>query len=126
MVLSEQDVNDLAETVEPGSSAAVLVWGEPVGRAVRRSGAPRRGPAGRQRPHSHPGGAGRHRSRRRGRSLTCHLQPDAAGGPPQQSAVPWSSHTVSTAGATGARTAATTEETAAKAAATVGGTKLER
>ena len=26
MVLSEQDVTDLAETIEPGSSAAVLVW----------------------------------------------------------------------------------------------------
>jgi hypothetical protein len=42
MVLSEQDVNDLAETVEPGSSAAVLVWenlwAAPFGAAVRHAG----------------------------------------------------------------------------------------
>ena len=88
MVLSEQDVADLAETIEPGSSAAVLVWenlwAAPFGAAV-----PRRGPAGRQRAHSHPSGAGRDRGRRRGRSLTCRLQPDAAGGPLPPSAVPW-------------------------------------
>jgi len=42
MVLSEQDVNDLAETIEPGSSAAVLVWenlwAAPVGAAIRHAG----------------------------------------------------------------------------------------
>ena len=42
MVLSEQDVTDLAETIEPGSSAAVLVWenlwAAPFGAAVRHAG----------------------------------------------------------------------------------------
>ncbi|HSO92508.1 MAG TPA: DUF6325 family protein [Arthrobacter sp.] len=42
MVLSEQDVMDLAETIEPGHSAAVLVWenqwAAPFGAAVRKSG----------------------------------------------------------------------------------------
>lgn len=42
MVLSEQDVMDLVETIEPGSSAAVLVWenlwAAPFGAAVRRAG----------------------------------------------------------------------------------------
>ncbi len=42
MVLSEQDVLDLAETIEPGSSAAVLVWenlwAAPFGAAVRHAG----------------------------------------------------------------------------------------
>jgi len=42
MVLSEQDVNDLAATIEPGSSAAVLVWenlwAAPVGAAIRHAG----------------------------------------------------------------------------------------
>ena len=42
MVLGEQDVADLAETIEPGSSAAVLVWenlwAAPFGAAVRRAG----------------------------------------------------------------------------------------
>ena len=41
MVLSEQDVIDLTATIEPGSSAAVLV-GEPVvctvGAAIRHAG----------------------------------------------------------------------------------------
>jgi len=53
MVLSEQDVKDVAEAIERGSSAAVLVWenlwAAPFGTAVRR-GAGRRpagaGPAG--------------------------------------------------------------------------------
>ena len=53
MVLSEQDVKDVAEAIEQGSSAAVLVWenlwAAPFGTAVRR-GAGRRpagaGPAG--------------------------------------------------------------------------------
>ena len=42
MLLSEQDVIDLAETIEPGSSAAVLVWenlwAAPFGTAVRHAG----------------------------------------------------------------------------------------
>ena len=42
MLLSEQDVIDLAETIEPGSSAAVLVWenvwAAPVGAAIRHAG----------------------------------------------------------------------------------------
>jgi hypothetical protein len=42
MVLSEQDVTDLAEAIEPGSSAAVLVWenlwAAPFGAAVRHAG----------------------------------------------------------------------------------------
>lgn len=42
MVLSEQDVNDLVETIEPGNAAAVLVWenlwAAPFGSAVRRAG----------------------------------------------------------------------------------------
>ena len=42
MVLSEQDVIDLTETIEPGSSAAVLVWenlwAAPVGAAIRHAG----------------------------------------------------------------------------------------
>ncbi|MEU4290233.1 DUF6325 family protein [Kribbella sp. NPDC026596] len=42
MLLSEQDVADLAETIEPGSSAAVLVWenlwAAPFGTAVRHAG----------------------------------------------------------------------------------------
>jgi hypothetical protein len=42
MLLSEQDVTDLAETIEPGSAAAVLVWenlwAAPFGSAVRHAG----------------------------------------------------------------------------------------
>ncbi|WP_247827470.1 DUF6325 family protein [Arthrobacter antioxidans] len=42
MVLSEQDIMDLAETIEPGHSAAVLVWenqwAAPFGAAVRKAG----------------------------------------------------------------------------------------
>jgi hypothetical protein len=42
MLLSEQDVVDLVETIEPGSSAAVLVWenlwAAPFGSAVRHVG----------------------------------------------------------------------------------------
>ena len=41
-LLSEQDVIDLVETIEPGSSAAVLVWenlwAAPFGSAVRHAG----------------------------------------------------------------------------------------
>ena len=42
MILSEQDVSDLAETIEPGNSAWVLVWenlwAAPFGSAVRHAG----------------------------------------------------------------------------------------
>ncbi|GGH99643.1 DUF6325 family protein [Arthrobacter liuii] len=42
LVLSEQDVMDLAETIQPGHSAAVLVWenqwAAPFGTAVRKAG----------------------------------------------------------------------------------------
>ena len=42
MILSEQDVADLAAAIEPGSSAAVLVWenlwAAPFGAAVRHAG----------------------------------------------------------------------------------------
>ena len=42
MVLSERDVLDIAETIEPGSTAAVLVWenlwAAPFGTAVRHAG----------------------------------------------------------------------------------------
>jgi hypothetical protein len=42
MLLSEQDVADLVETIEPGSAAAVLVWenlwAAPFGTAVRHAG----------------------------------------------------------------------------------------
>jgi hypothetical protein len=42
MLLSEEDVNSLAAAIEPGSSAAVLVWenswAAPFASAVRRSG----------------------------------------------------------------------------------------
>ena len=42
MLLSEQDVADLMETIEPGNSAAVLVWenvwAAPFGAAVRHAG----------------------------------------------------------------------------------------
>ena len=42
MLLSEDDVTAVAEAIEPGSSAAVLVWenkwAAPFGSAVRRSG----------------------------------------------------------------------------------------
>ena len=42
MVLSEQDLEDLAETIDPGSSAALLVWenvwAAPFGSAIRHAG----------------------------------------------------------------------------------------
>jgi hypothetical protein len=42
MVLGEQDLEDIASVIEPGSSAAVLVWenkwSAPFGAAVRHSG----------------------------------------------------------------------------------------
>jgi Family of unknown function (DUF6325) len=42
ILLAEQDVEEIGETLEPGSAAAVLVWentwAAPFGSAVRRSG----------------------------------------------------------------------------------------
>ena len=42
MLLSEQDVVDLAETMDPGTSAVLLVWentwAAPFGSAVRHAG----------------------------------------------------------------------------------------
>ena len=42
MILSEQDVLDIAETIQPGSTAAVLVWenlwAAPLGSAIRHAG----------------------------------------------------------------------------------------
>jgi hypothetical protein len=41
-VLSAQDVSDIAETIEPGSSAAILVWentwAAPIASAIRHAG----------------------------------------------------------------------------------------
>ena len=62
ILVSEEDDEEIGETLEPGSAAAVLVWentwAAPFGSAVRRSG----GGAGDQRPDPDPG------ARRRGRS----------------------------------------------------------
>jgi Family of unknown function (DUF6325) len=42
ILLAEEDIDDIGETLEPGSAAAVLVWentwAAPFGSAVRRSG----------------------------------------------------------------------------------------
>ncbi len=84
MVLSEQDVKDVAEAIEPGSSAAVLVWenlrAAPFGAAVRRAGgqlvASGRIPI--------QAVLCRDRIRCRGRSLTCRSQLDVGVGPWQQ------------------------------------------
>ena len=63
MLLSEDDVVAIAEAIEPGSSAAVLVWENTLGRTVRLGVASRGWSAGRQRPDPHPGVARHHRSR---------------------------------------------------------------
>ena len=81
MLLSEQDVADLMETIEPGSSAAVLVWenlwAAPFGAAVRHAGgqlvATGRIPI--------QAIIAAMESRRRGRSLTWRLQPGAWSAP---------------------------------------------
>ena len=73
-VLSEDDVVSLAGALEPGSSAALLVWenkwAAPFASAVRHSG----GQLGRERPDPRTSADRRARGRRR-RSLTCRLQP---------------------------------------------------
>jgi hypothetical protein len=85
MLLSEEDVTAVAAAIEPGSSAAVLVW-ENKCRAVRSGRAPRRWPARGQRPGPHPSDAGRDRGRRRtGRvrgGVRCHSHDDACGARP--------------------------------------------
>ena len=118
MLLSEQDVADLAADHRARQYGGRAGVGEHVGRAIRRSGTARRWPPGRERTHPYPSRDRRHRSRRRGRKLTCHLQPDAGAGPLPPSAAPLSSRTASTAAGTAARTAVTT---AATTEATAGG-----
>jgi hypothetical protein len=73
VLLAESDVEEIGQVLEPGSSAAVLVWENtwagPFGAAVRRSW-----PAGGQRSHPDPGDPGRDGRgprRRSGRGLTC-------------------------------------------------------
>ena len=81
IVLSEQDVLDLAETMDPGTSAVLLVWenlwAAPFGSTVRHAGgqlvASGRIPT--------QAAAGRDRGRRRGRSLTCHSETAADAAP---------------------------------------------
>jgi len=109
MVLGE-DVADIATVIEPGSSAAVLVWenkwSAPFASAVLT-------PAASWSPgvHPNPGGIGRDRGRRPGRSLICPWQDVSVGaGLQRSSAAPRSSRTATTAartGATGAKTGAT-------------------
>ena len=84
MLLAEEDVEAIGAALEPGSVAAVLVyensWAGPFA-SVR---APVGWPAGRQRPHPHPGAArsGRSgRTSRRGRNLRCHWREHAEAGP---------------------------------------------
>ena len=79
MVLSEQDVLDLGETIEPGQLGGRPRLGEHVGSAVRCSRTPRRRSGRGQWTHPRPGPPGSRRSRRRGRRLTCHSQPGAGG-----------------------------------------------
>ena len=64
MLLSEEDVTAVAAAMERGSSAAVLVWENLLGGAIRLSCSPVRWSAGRQRPHPGPGPARGDRSRR--------------------------------------------------------------
>ena len=117
MLLSEQDVIDLAETIEPGSSAAVLVWenlwAAPFGTAVRHAGgqltASGRIPIQAVIAAIEADG---------GRSLTCPWQRGVCVGPQLWSAArPWSP-TASTVAVTGVRTAVTTVATGATTAAT--------
>ena len=127
MVLSEQDVMDLAETIEPGHSAAVLVWenqwAAPFGTAVRKAGGqlvasgriPTQAVIAAFQADAEAEPVPR---RNEGRSLTCHWQHDAGAGPQPPSAGPLSSPTGSTVAATGVKTAVTTAATAGKTAAT--------
>ena len=64
MLLSEDDVIAVAEAIEPGSSAAVLVWQNVWAAPFASCASPCGRSAGGQRPHSDPGVAGGDRSRR--------------------------------------------------------------
>ena len=107
MVLSEQDVLDLAVTIEPGSSAAVVVWenlwAAPFGSAVRKAGgqlvATGRIPT--------QAVLAAIEADARGRSLTCPWLTDVGAGGLPLSAEPSLSPTATTAGRTGATTGAT-------------------
>ena len=120
MVLSEQDVMDLAETIAARPLRRGARLGEPVGGPVRRSRPQGRRPARGQRPDPDPGRhrclSGRRRSRspvarsNEGRNLTCHSQHDAGAGPPPPSAGPLSSPTGLTVAATAGTTAGTTAD----------------
>ena len=108
MVLSEQDVLDLAATIEPGSTAAVLVWenlwAAPFGTAkpVANSWPPDASPPRRCWPRSRL---------RRGRSWTCPWLTGAGAGGLPLWAEPSLSLTATTAGQTGATTGAMTVAT---------------
>ena len=54
-ILAAEDVAHLAEAMENGSTAGVLVWGEHVGRALRLGITSVRWPVGGHRTHSDPG-----------------------------------------------------------------------
>src|SRR3954447_20569127 len=84
-LLAEEDVDNLAAAMEPGSVAGVLIyentWAAPFAAAAPRARPPPPPPpplgwaADRQRPHPDPSHHRRRRSRRRARnprSLTCH------------------------------------------------------
>ena len=79
MLLSEDDVTAVAAAIEPGSSAAVLVWENTLGRSVRLGRTPRWWAVGRERQDPHPGHARRHRGGRgiRRSRVRC-LWPDVA------------------------------------------------
>ena len=129
MVLSEQDVMDLAATIEPGHSAAVLVWenlwAAPFGSAIRKAGgqlvASGRIPTQAVIAAFEADAQAEANARStEGRKLTCHSQHDAGAGPPPPLAEQLSSPTgltvVATAGRTGGTTAATGGTTVATAA----------
>ena len=61
VLLAESDVEEIGAMLEPGSTAAVLVWENTLGGAVRLGGAQVGWPAGDQRPDPDPGDPGRDR-----------------------------------------------------------------
>ena len=117
MVLSEQDVMDLAETIEPGHSAAVLVWenqwAAPFGAAIRKAGGqlvasgriPTQAVIAAFEADAEAEAIARSNE---GRKLTCHSQHDAGAVPPPPSAGQLSSPTGLTVVATAVRTGGTT------------------
>ena len=83
MLLSEDDVTAVAAAVEPGTSAAVLVW-ENVGRRLCLGRPPLGRTAGRQRQDPRAGHARRHRGGRRSRrSRVTWGSPDAVSAAPR-------------------------------------------